>query len=182
MINSISKTGWFLVAAVFFQFCVLVGMVGVSAMPLWTGEEIRVKTVPVDPRSLFRGNYARLNYTFSNFETAKRDPEPAKKGGIVYVLLKRASSGDLYEYADWSLEKPQEGIFIRGRVARYWCSTKCKMRLKFGIEAYFAPKEKALALERGLRVASTDGGVAVLKISKGGKARLKEVLIEPAES
>ena len=47
-----------------------VGHAGFGAMPLWTGKEIRVKVVPVDPRSLFRGNYARLNYDFSRLEKA----------------------------------------------------------------------------------------------------------------
>ena len=36
--------------------------------PLWTGEEIKLKTTPVDPRSLFRGNYARLRYGISTIE------------------------------------------------------------------------------------------------------------------
>ena len=57
-----------LCAAVLLQLMVLSGMLVLAAMPLWTGKEIRVKVVPVDPRSLFRGNYARLNYDFSRLE------------------------------------------------------------------------------------------------------------------
>ena len=49
-------------AAIAFQMFVLVGMVVNAALPLWTGTEIRVRTLPVDPRSLFRGNYVRLAY------------------------------------------------------------------------------------------------------------------------
>ena len=51
--------------AAIFQLFVLTGMVGLSVMPLWSGKEIRVKTIPVDPRSMFRGNYARLRYDLS---------------------------------------------------------------------------------------------------------------------
>lgn len=182
MRKSVSKMSCLLLAAVLFQFFVLAGMVGVSAMPLWTGEEIRVKTEPVDPRSLFRGNYARLNYAFSNVETEQRDHEAIRKGGVVYVLLRQSASENVYEYADWSLEKPQDGVFIRGRVVYDRCSTKCRMHLKFGIEAFFAPTEKALALERNLAQAGDAGGTAVLMISAGGKARLKDVLVKPAES
>ena len=42
-----------LCAAVLLQLMVLSGMLVLAAMPLWTGKEIRVKVVPVDPRSLF---------------------------------------------------------------------------------------------------------------------------------
>ena len=42
--------------------------------------------------------------------------------------------------------------------------------MKYGIEAWFAPKAEALRLERELR----DGAVAVLMIDASGKAALKE--------
>ena len=51
--------------AIFAQVLLLGGMVARAAYPLWAGQEVRVKTTPVDPRSLFRGNYARLGYSFS---------------------------------------------------------------------------------------------------------------------
>ena len=51
-------------AAIAFQLVVLAGMVVNAALPRWTGTEIRVRTVPVDPRSMFRGNYAQLGYDF----------------------------------------------------------------------------------------------------------------------
>ena len=60
-----SKVAVGLGAAIAFQLVVLAGMVVYAAMPLWTGTEIRVKTVPVDPRSMFRGNYAQLRYEFA---------------------------------------------------------------------------------------------------------------------
>ena len=45
-----------------FQIFVLAGEYTNAVYPLWTGQEIKLKTVPVDPRSLFRVNYARLRY------------------------------------------------------------------------------------------------------------------------
>ena len=173
MINSkgTKKYSWLLFSAVFFQVGFLASMVGVSAMPLWTGDEVKVKTVPIDPRSLLRGNYARLNYAFSSIDAGpKRDPQP-KKGSVIYVQLQPSANDDYYEYADWALEKPESGVFIRGRVTRAWCSTNCNLRVKYGIEAFFAPKEKALALESDLR----ETGMAVLMVSKGGNARIKEI-------
>ena len=54
-----------LVAAVLLQLAVLGGLFVYSQYPLWVGTEVRLATVPVDPRDLFRGQYVRLNYALS---------------------------------------------------------------------------------------------------------------------
>ena len=43
--------------------------------------------------------------------------------------------------------------------------------VKYGIEAFFAPKQKALAMEHTLRA----GAVAILMVDEDGQARLKNV-------
>ena len=45
------------VAAILFQLVVMAGVWVNGFYPLWLGEEVRLKTRPVDPRDLFRGNY-----------------------------------------------------------------------------------------------------------------------------
>ncbi|WP_444933698.1 GDYXXLXY domain-containing protein [Microbulbifer sp. JTAC008] len=161
-----------LVAAIGVQFFILLGMYIKAQMPLWTGQPVTVKTVPVDPRSLFRGNYAQLNYAFSTLDKSLfKGQGRLRQGEVVYVGLEKGASG-LYERASVSLEKPQGGVFIRGRVAgqNFWNSSD-SYRIRYGIEAYFAPKEKALDLEKQLR----EGGVAELMISADGRASLKVV-------
>ncbi|WP_444941322.1 GDYXXLXY domain-containing protein [Microbulbifer sp. ZKSA004] len=161
-----------LVAAIGVQLFILLGMYIKAQMPLWTGQPVSVKTVPVDPRSLFRGNYAQLNYPFSTLDKALfKGQGRLRQGEVVYVGLEKGPSG-LYERASVSLEQPQGGVFIRGRVAGqdFWNSSD-SYRIRYGIEAYFAPKEKALDLEKQLR----DGGVAELMISADGRASLKVV-------
>lgn len=164
-----------LIAAIVFQLLVLTGMYVSAALPLWTGTEIRIKTIPVDPRSMFRGNYARLRYDISRLEVEKfSDNSELRNGEVVYVALKPGGDG-LYQYADITLKKPGRGIFLRGRIeSRRYEENVSYFRIKYGIEAFFAPKEKALQLESDLR----DGGVAVLMVSSGGKARLKDVVGE----
>lgn len=146
-----------------------------SVYPLWTGQEIRLETVPVDPRSLFRGNYVRLNYEISEIDR----PEAAKAEGlrwneIVYVKLKPGKN-DVHVFDGASLTQPETGLFIRGRLQSPFVNqAEQTYRLRYGIEALFAPKEKALALEDQLR----DGGIAVIMLANNGKAALKGVVEE----
>ena len=150
------------------QVCILGGMVALAAKPLYTGQEVRVATLPIDPRSLFRGNYARLNYDFSSLpDDALKDHKRLRNGEPLYVSLEPGNDG-LYEYASVSLEKPASGVFIRGRLQNRYN----RKRVKYGIEAWFAPKKEALRLERELR----EGAVAVLMIDSSGKAALKEIV------
>lgn len=165
MKRSIVVTG--LVAAVALQFFVLSGMVIRAALPRWTGTEVRVETIPVDPRSMFRGNYARLNYSFSMLPTeALGDAAGLRVGEIVYVSLQPGGDG-LYVMAGASLDRPTDGVFLRGRLL----GIQAPFPVRYGIEAFFAPKEKALRLERELR----DGGVAVLMVAGNGRVALKDV-------
>ena len=166
-----SKIAAGLVAAIAFQLVVLAGMVVNAALPLWTGTEIRVRTVPVDPRSLFRGNYARLAYEFGTLpEGALAGEEDPRVGEVVYIRLERGEGG-AYEYAGASLDPPTEGVFLRGRLA----TVIAPYRVRFGIEAFFAPKERALELEEDLR----NGGTALLMVSGSGRAALKDVVPVP---
>lgn len=163
-----NKSTYGLALAIAFQVIVLIGMYALSALPLWIGEEVRVKTIPVDPRSMFRGNYARLRYDFSRVPRRDSDvDETLKRGDIVYLRLKKNSEN--YYEAEGVTSEPPQGVFIRGRVSITPYGDN--IDVKYGIEAFFAPKKKALELEDKLR----RGGTAVLMVSKSGRARIKEV-------
>lgn len=162
-----------LVGAVALQVGVLAAEYLNSIYPLWSGEEIRLKTVPVDPRSMFRGNYVRLNYEISTInipqQTALATP---RQGEVVYVKL-QPGDNDLHVFAGASFTKPEAGLYIRGRIQRTgWDTSTQSYQARYGIEAYFAPREKALELEQQLR----DGGVAVVVLADNGKAVLKDVI------
>jgi uncharacterized membrane-anchored protein len=154
--------------AVVLQLFILLGTVGRATIPLWTGKEIRVKTVPRDPRSMFRGNYARLNYDIARVHKKLIDTDrQLRRGEIIYVSLEPGDDG-LHHIASASLDKPNEGVFLRGRISRVYSS----YTVKYGIEAYFAPKKKALQLEKDLR----KSGVAVLMVTDSGRVTLKDVV------
>lgn len=163
-----------LIVVVVAQLGVLFGVLGGAMYPLMTGTEVKLKVVPVDPRSLFRGNYARLTYDISTISvpTAKEDRE-VRYNEVVYVKLKKIAGSDIYEYDTASFDKPAEGIFLRGRVTwRDWDAGKTHFSARYGIEAYFAAKDRAIELERNL----ASGGIAVVMVASNGKATLKDVI------
>ena len=128
--------------AIAFQLLVLTGMVAKAAIPLWVGTEIQVKTEPVDPRSMFRGNYARLRYEFGTLpEDALEEEHSLRMGEFVYVSLQRGEEGQ-YEFAAASTTRPTDGIFLRGRLQNNFPP----YFVKYGIEAFFAPRRKGAAI------------------------------------
>lgn len=163
-----------LLAAVVLQSAILAGEYFNAMYPLWTGKEIQIKVVPRDPRSLFRGNYAHLNYDISRVTLVTEESEShPRQNEVIYVKLKPTEKGELFEFSSASLKKPVDGLFLRGRIRNpRWHSTNAQYQVDYGIEAFFAPKDKALALERQLR----DGGIAVVRIAENGKAALVDVI------
>ena len=169
MKESVVKTG--ILTIIGFQMIVLCAEYLNAVYPLWTGREISLKTVPVDPRSLFRGNYARLKYDVSTIAKSDTDKNHyIRQNEIVYVRLKPGTDG-IYEYDGFGFDEPETGLFIRGRI-QY--SGSDKYHVRYGIEAYFAPKRKALALEKEL----SSGGIAKVMVADNGKAALKNVVGE----
>jgi len=160
-----------IVASIVLQLFVLIMEYTGAVYPLWTGQEITLKIIPIDPRSLFRGNYARLNYDISSIPKSVIEPtENIRWNEIIYIKLKPGTDG-VYQYDGASLSRPESGLFIRGRVSE---NSSEMTRVRFGIEAFFAPKEKALLLERELR----SGGLAKVMLANNGKAALRN--IEPS--
>ena len=62
-------------------------------------------------------------------------------------------------------------VFFAWRIDKFYFVT-------YGIEAFFAQKERALKLEKDLQ---NGNGIAVLMVTDGGKAALKEVKTDNGE-
>lgn len=135
-----------LIAAILFQSSVLTIEYLGSVLPIWTGERIVLETNPVDPRSLFRGNFVRLNYVISRVEIKQKKREGFKKGSPVFLSL--SENNGLWVPTNASMTKPKDGIFIRGRIEN---SRSNNLDIRYGIEAFFLPKDKSLDIERKAR-------------------------------
>lgn len=132
---------------------------------LGSKDTVYLKTVPVDPKDLFMGDYVILNYEIA------QNVRKYKMNENVYVVLdvdenKIASR----RYIDRNIPD-KHNIFLKGKVAH--CSTtvpffnsgKC---VKFGIESYYVKEGEGQKLERNLR----QGALVEVAVSGDGKAKV----------
>ncbi len=140
-----------LVLAVAFQLVVLGWEYLGSRWPEWTGERVTLAVRPVDPRSWFSGNYADLDYDVATIasELYSGSEVELREGEVVYVSLEKR--GDVWQATRLTLEPPGSGTFLRGRLTYAWRGAGSPFRVRYGIEAWFAPKEKAEAVEHAIR-------------------------------
>jgi uncharacterized membrane-anchored protein len=169
-----------LIIAILFQASVLVGEYVSSVYPHWTGKEIILKMRPVDPRSMFRGQYVNLNYEINSLSSElmkeiDTSDQTLRQGEIVYVSLKE--NDGIWEASSVNLSKPLTGMFIQGRIHRRWRGST--VSIKYGIEAYFASPKRAKEIENSVRKESRNGkAFAIVMIASNGKAALKEIAIK----
>ena len=141
------------ILAVILQLIVLAYMAAEREYILRRGKIIHLRTAPIDPRDLFRGDYVRLNYEISRIAlSAVEELENArdlKKGQKIYVSLEEGPNG-LYEMTGAHLRKPGEGVFLAGRSVyphRLSAATN-PLWLNYGIEAYFVEQDSGRAIEK----------------------------------
>lgn len=115
-----------------------------------TGDIVYIRTRPVDPRDLFRGDYVRLNYEISNLSTKLASTEEIKelykKEKRAYLIYSKDSRNVLVP-EKVLLSKPNDSPFIRAFTKKNW--NRNNISLRYGIEKYFVQQGKGLVLERG---------------------------------
>ncbi|WP_038358420.1 GDYXXLXY domain-containing protein [Bosea sp. UNC402CLCol] len=177
---------WRAVATALLLALGLLALVQQRASILSSGTEIRLRTVPVDPRDLFRGDYVVLAYPISVVDTGKDGDYT--RGETVYVTLRRDGEG-FARAAGVSRDRPAasgDTVVIAGRVTstsacalndagEFDCSgDRRRLRIAYGIESYFVPQGEGRAIE------TTDKArvEVVAAVSASGQAAIKRLLID----
>lgn len=133
----------------------------ILSWPLLTGKTYVLATAPIDPFDLFRGQYIQINYEISRVTIS--NISESNIGDYIYVDLEKDSEG-IYRFKQASLEKPEQGDFIRGKIISAYGSTA---RVEYGIEQYY--------FERGAEF-STINLTIEIKVSSSGQARIQRLL------
>ncbi len=133
-----------LAAAGAFQTVVLGWMVYDRVSLLMSKREILLDVVPVDPRSLFRGDYVRLGYNISRLETGL-PAEKLEKGATLYVTLEQDGGG--WRAVKTDTRRPASmapgHVMLKGRVETIWHKPGGEGQIalmRYGIESYFVPE------------------------------------------
>ncbi|MFB6363603.1 GDYXXLXY domain-containing protein [Paenibacillus elgii] len=154
---------------VLLQALVLIGIALSFYAVSWFGNDIRVRTVPVDPRDLLYGDYVTLSYDISRLDPslwkdAARKPE---QGQPVYVVLKPGADGIAQPVAAYG-SKPaaQEGeVLLKGRIDHSW---REEVFVKYGVEKYYVPEGTGKSLEdKASRL------IVHMKVAPWGQAKIE---------
>lgn len=121
--NSRSKK-WLLLAFIL-PVLILLGMAFKPFVTLTTGQEIAVKTIPVDPTDLLYGDYVDLRYQVEEIPVFLFDKELTKKykpesynhdETSVYIWLENGDE-NIYDVSRVSEQKPEKGVYLKGTLS-----------------------------------------------------------------
>lgn len=157
-----------------FWFVILGGFIGFKEFTVRAGQEVLLKTLPVDPRDLFRGDYVILRYDMSRVDISKFSSSSVfGVNDAIYAVMEKDADG-YGKVTNFSREVPQGKLFIKG-VVRYVNGSN--IQAEYGIESYFVPAGKGYAIEqkRG------NGVDAKVSVDNFGNAIIKTLLIDGKE-
>jgi uncharacterized membrane-anchored protein len=177
----------FVILAVILQLIVLAYMAGEREYILRNGKVIHLRTAPIDPRDMFRGDYVRLNYEISRIPVSRLKGVDSvgqlKKGDKIFVSLEEGPNG-LYELVDAGLERPENGIYLAGRLPYPYRTlrTSNPIWINYGIEAYFVEQGRGRVIEKAPRKLDRrpDPAGNGNRRQPGRQVRHKGVSLEPA--
>lgn len=175
------KKLWLAVVAVaVLQTAALGWMVIERIRLLQTGREIVLPIVPIDPRSLFRGDYVRLSYDVTRVP-GRLLAGDVKRGDWLYITLERQADAT---YAPVAVSRSHPGvagpdqIVLRGRVQNATRAGRAgtgDLFMAYGIESYFVPEGKGLELEELARDRKL---AAIIAVDRHGSSAIKGLMVD----
>lgn len=156
-------------------------MIAGRAAILRSGTEILLKTAPVDPRDLLRGDYVILNYDISTIPLDKIvGPKPADVGNHpLWVRLTKGGDG-FWGVVEASFQElpPQSGNVVVKANSGYplkWMSGSDLNDVRYGIERFYVPEGEGLELEKAR---GTEQLAVAVKVSESGTAQIRTLLLD----
>ncbi len=175
---------WLAIAAVAVgQALVLGWMIWDRTSLLANGREVVLEVIPVDPRSLFRGDYVVLGYDISSFKLPPGSTPPNRNDPF-YITL-RKGTGDHWQAVAGATEPPAQvgpdEVVIKGHVtyttvpASEQSQEPVAVGLHYGIESFFVPEGTGRELEKMVGEKKLS---AIIAVGSGGDAAIKGLITE----
>lgn len=170
--KSQNKTHVLFVICLIFIFAIIGGLIYQQESILRSGDTVILKTRPVDPRDLLRGEYVILRYEIETDEQVvqyledrqqERDPDIQYARSREVVYLKLEEVGGIHQVAQISSQMGESGVWIEGNIQ--------SGRVRFpDLEQYFVPEGAGLPIER------LGSGIHVEVVVKDGESRIIRLL------
>ena len=148
---------------------------------LASGREIVLPIRPVDPRDLFKGDYARLGFDISQLDRSLVPDEVARGNAVVRPRAPKVVYVTLEQQADQSWKPmgvsdalPAIGnanqVVLKGRTQPW-----DQRRVSYGIERYFVPEGTGGAIEDLARKSKL---AAIVAVDSKGNAAIKGLVTD----
>lgn len=139
----------------------------------YVGEEIKLKTEPIDPRDLFYGDYVTLNYEISQLPLAlwQGGAQEPEENQVIYVEL--APSDGFYNAVNVHAQNkaiPAEHKMLKGQLQYSWDN---QLRVRYGLERYYVPEGTGQDIEDNL-----DNMIVTVKITPWGQKKISDIHFE----
>lgn len=130
------------------QFLVLTSILAFKQYTVLTGTTVLLKTAPVDPSDLVRGDFVAVRYEISTVDRDLVVDEYKYPTGQVYVELQRGGDGNWRAVAVHTERKRSYNgtVLIKGDVEGTRYDT---LTIRYGIEQVFVPEGSGAALPSG---------------------------------
>jgi uncharacterized membrane-anchored protein len=159
------------------QCGVLGWMIQSRAAILQNGMEIVLKTQPIDPRDLLRGDFVTLGYDLSSIPESEIAGDPGAfyaEGSHLYVVLTKNADGFWQRSrasAEPATDLKNEEVLLRGR-SQYGFSPKGtgSVHVRYGIERYYVPEGEGREIETAQQEKRID---VVIMVDNNGKAQIR---------
>ncbi len=144
---------WKFIFFVLLQVALLAGIIAYRQYWVATGERILLRTAPVDPRDIFRGDYVNLRYDISTLDLDGLGAKGSfKSNEKVYVLLEE-NPGGVFSAVSVSRGLPSGKKFIQGRVQYETTLSKWEITLRDDSENLHELKPRWFeSMKRGDRI------------------------------
>lgn len=131
------------------------------------GTEVRLKTVPIDPRDLFYGDYVQLSYEVSALPWSLwKGAERPEKGQTVYVIVRRQGEHDAAVGAYPEKPDVKAGETVLAARVQNWGEAE-QLRLVYGFERYYVEENTGKELEE-----KREQATVLVKVAPWGQTKV----------
>lgn len=157
-------------------------MIESRASILRNGVDVVLKTVPVDPRDLLRGDYVILSYDVSSIPADKVTggfPSEATDAQLSVRLEKQPDGFWDVAEASFGVLAPKEGSVIARSAPFYFYpaadSPQSSLNVDYGIERYYVPEGEGKVLEEARNASALS---VTARVDDEGRMQIRLIAID----